>query len=71
MVAGITLHQQPKGPVIYDGKEGVYKSVVGRQVKFSGSPLHMENRKNNQKSSLSGKTQGIWKFDQNTGNFVC
>ena len=24
-----------------------------------------------QKKSLSGKTQGIWKFCQNTGNFVC
>ena len=23
------------------------------------------------KASLSGKTQGIWKFCQNTGNFVC
>ena len=23
------------------------------------------------KKSLSGKTQGIWKFCQNTGNFVC
>ena len=24
-----------------------------------------------QKKSLSGKTQGIWKFCQNTGNLVC
>ena len=24
-----------------------------------------------EKKSLSGKTQGIWKFCQNTGNFVC
>ena len=26
----------------------------------------MENRENGQKKSLSGKTQGIWKFCQNT-----
>ena len=26
---------------------------------------------NGQKKSLSGKTQGIWKFCQNTGNLVC
>ena len=28
---------------------------------------HRENRENDQKYSLSGKTQGIWKFCQNTG----
>ena len=34
-------------------------------------PRHRENRENGQKNSLSGKTQGIGKFCQNTGNFVC
>ena len=37
---------------------------------FTGYPLHRVNRENGQKKSLSGKTQGIWKFCQNTGNFV-
>ena len=34
-----------------------------------GYPLHRENRENGPNKSLSGKTQGIWKFCQNTGNF--
>ena len=38
---------------------------------LTGYPWHMENRKNGQKDSLSGKTQGILKYCQNTGNFVC
>ena len=33
----------------------------------AGSPLHRENRKNGQTNSLTGKTQGNWKFGQNTG----
>ena len=33
----------------------------------TGYPLHRENRENGQKKSLSGKTQGIWKFYQNVG----
>ena len=33
-------------------------------------PRHRENRENGQKKSLSGKTQGIWKYCQNTGNLV-
>ena len=37
---------------------------------YTGYPRHRENRDNGQKNSLSGKTQGIWKFCQNTGNFV-
>ena len=37
----------------------------------TGYPLHRENRENSQKYSLSGKTQGIWKFCKNTGNLVC
>ena len=37
----------------------------------TGYPRHRENRENGQKKSLSGKTQGIWKFCQNSGNFVC
>ena len=44
------------------------------QIVFSispGYPRHRENRENGQKHSLSGRTQGIWKFCQNTGNFVC
>ena len=36
----------------------------------TGYPRHRENRENGHKNSLSGKTQGIWKFCQNTGNFV-
>ena len=32
-------------------------------------PLHRENRENDEKDPPSGKTQGIWKFFQNTGNF--
>ena len=41
--------------------------------KRAGYP-HSENREkreNGQKKSLSGKTQGIWKVCQNTGNSVC
>ena len=34
---------------------------------YSGYPRHRENRENGKKKSLSGKTQGIWKFCQNTG----
>ena len=37
----------------------------------AGSPQHRENRENGQIHSLSGKTQEIWKFCQNTGKFVC
>ena len=36
----------------------------------AGYPRHREyreNRENGKKKSLSGKTQGIWKFCQNTG----
>ena len=35
---------------------------------ITGYPLHRENYQNN---SLSGKTQGILTFCQNTGNLVC
>ena len=38
---------------------------------MAGYPLHRENRVNGQGDSLSGKTQGIWNFSQNTGNLVC
>ena len=38
---------------------------------MAGYPLHRENRENGPTISLSGKTQGIWKFCQNTGNFIC
>ena len=37
----------------------------------SGYPLHRENRENGQKKSLSGKTQGIWKFCKNTRTLIC
>ena len=40
-------------------------------LSHTGYPLHRENRENGQKKSLSGETQGIWKFCQNTGNLVC
>ena len=33
----------------------------------TGYPRHREYRENDQIKSLSGKTQGIWKFCQNTG----
>ena len=39
-------------------------------MNVTGYPLHRENRENrenDQRKSLSGKTQGIWKFCQNTG----
>ena len=37
----------------------------------SGYPLHRGNRENGQKHSLTGKTQEIWKFCQNTRKLVC
>ena len=37
------------------------------RVCIAGYPLHRENGK----KSLSGKTQGILNFCQNTGNLVC
>ena len=36
-------------------------------LQLSGYPRHRENRENGKRKSLSGKTQGIWKFCQNTG----
>ena len=36
----------------------------------AGSLLHRETKQIGQTKSLSGKTQGILKFCQNTGNFV-
>ena len=35
-----------------------------------GNPRHRENGKWQKKKKLSGKTQGIWEFCQNTGNLV-
>ena len=40
-------------------------------VTLAGSPRHRENRENGPKKTMSGKTQGILKFCQNTGNLVC
>ena len=34
---------------------------------LDGYPLHRENRENDKNNSLSGKTQGIWKFCQTQG----
>ena len=42
-----------------------------RGLNYSGSPLHRDKRENGHNRSLSGKTQGIWKFCQNTSNLVC
>ena len=50
------------------------KNASCHPVDFTGNPLHRENRGNGQKKSMSRKTQGIWKFCQNTentGNLVC
>ena len=50
-------HQEPAG-------------AAGIQLPLTGYPRHRENRENREngrKNSLSGKTQGIWKFCQNTG----
>ena len=44
-------------------------SLYKRDDLSTWSPLHTENRENGQKNN-SGKTQGIWKFCQNTGNFA-
>ena len=38
---------------------------------FQGANCTGKTGKMTKTSSLSGKTQGIWKFRQNTGNFVC
>ena len=50
---------------------GIDKHKLSRRsllnvLSLTGYPLHRENRENGQKYSLSGKTQGIWKFCQNT-----
>ena len=52
-------HRVPLTPFV------VQYSTAGAEV-VSGYPRHRENRENGQKNSLSGKTQGIWKFCQNT-----
>ena len=55
-------------------KEGAILSTQEERrlggMAYTGYPLHRENRENSQKDSLSGKTQAIWKFCQNTGNLV-
>ena len=53
---------QPGTSVSYDAESGLV---------LAGYPRHRENRENDQNNSLSGKTQGIWIFCQNTGNLVC
>ena len=46
--------------------------LIFTDITGSGYPLHRENRENGKKKkSLSGKTQGIWTFCENTGNLVC
>ena len=34
------------------------------------TPLHRENWENCPRNSLSGRTQGIWKYCQNIGNLI-
>ena len=46
---------------------GLGKPRTVRDRALTGYPRHRENRENGPKKSLSGKTQGIWKFCQNTG----
>ena len=51
----------------------VLHSLCIQVLNSAGYPRHRENRENREngpKNSLSGKTQGIWKFCQKTGNFV-
>ena len=47
------------------------KTCTAVSTSIAGYPRHRENRENGKKKSLSGKTQGNWKFCQNTGNLVC
>ena len=65
----ILIHRQ----VVEDLNQKIRVGTAGatEQKHLSGYPLHSENRENCQKNSLSGKTQGIWKFCQNKGNLVC
>ena len=51
-------------------RRGSPGKVVSEHLE-TGSPLHREYRENGPKNSLSGKTQGIWKFFPNTANLVC
>ena len=48
---------------VFDGKFVLELTII---MYLAGYPRHRENRENDQKHSLSGKTQGIWKFCQNT-----
>ena len=43
-------------------------NLESRESHQTGSALHREIRESVHKNALSGKTQGIWKFCQNTGN---
>ena len=64
---------QPRS-VLYRSTESLsyFLTCQKWQLCKSGCQLHREKRENGKKKkSLSGKTQGIWKFCQNTGNFFC
>ena len=54
--------RQREDPDYYDGDDLSIPSPLSARPTTSGSPLHRENRENDPKDSLSGKTQGIWKF---------
>ena len=57
--------------VLFSFVKKAWAPCIGGTLKFpaleSGYPLHEENSRKWQKKSLSRKTQGIWKFCQNTG----
>ena len=55
-----------EGGGAWDGKGGEVLDLSTLDTHFQG-PRHRENRENGEMNSLSGKTQGIWKFCQNTG----
>ena len=64
--ARLTFTSRPRSPARRMRSEAFIISFL-----YKGYPRHRENRENDPKYSLSGKTQGIWKFCQNTGNLVC
>ena len=64
LASTLALYHLCKGQVRLLPNQADHKGLI------TGYPRHRENRENGKKKSLSGKTQGIWKFCQNTGNFV-
>ena len=47
------------------------KSCTCNNRHATHTQLHRENRESGEKNTLSGKTQRMWVFCLNTGNFVC